>query len=491
VALSQLSRHARYGPRSGSTGGAALTRFDDYPTNVSSGGIGQFDESRQSRTAIRVAVTLSQQAHSVKLGAEYEDNAYSDMYSASFITHLSSTTYEWYRGFGPSAQVHSRVPTLYAQDAWAVTPRLRVSAGLRWETQYLSGRVGPGHTVGSEYAPRLGVVYQPGQPGSQRLFASAGRFYEQVPASALVLWNSGQIQLTRDFPQNPLIDSTSGVVTERFVYTVPATSGLLGQYYDQIGIGYDRRLGSAVKLGAHATCRVLRWVLEDGDPGDGVYRMGNPGRGPLRAMPRARQRYTALELSLERTTPGPLYLLASYVLCRNVGNYTGLYATDLALAVPNGGPQYDHPDGMRNAYGPLPNDRTHVAKLAASLRLGNGASLGGFLTVESGTPRSEYGSSQYNPFYVAFLRRRGSAGRTPMTWSLDLHADYALPLARGGRIRPRLRLDVFNLGSPRGGVLYDQRHYYDAARTSPNPTYGAVTRYQPPMSGRVGMVVDF
>ena len=208
------------------------------------------------------------------------------------------------------------------------------------------------------------------------------------------------------------------------------------------------------------------------------------------AMPRARQRYAALELSIERSTPGPLYVLASYVLSRNVGNYTGLYATDLMIAGPNSGPQYDVPDAMVNAYGLLPNDRPYVGKAAASYRLGFGATLGGLLTVASGTPLNEYGTSAYGS-YPTFVRPRGSAGRTPTIWTLDLHAAYNLPIAGKERIRPQLLLDLFNVGSPRKALLYDQLHYTDSGQTSTNQNYGTVTRHQSPMSARVGLVVDF
>ena len=430
-------------------------------------------------------------AHTIKLGAEYEANAFSGESQGSWVTRISDSLYEW--GYVPlTFHLKNQVPTLYAQDAWEATPRLRLSAGLRWESQHLSGRSGPARTVAMEFAPRLGVVFQPGEPGAARISASAGRFYEQVPPLAEIFWNSEGYELVRDFPQNPLVDSSNGVVKVRFDATVPATPDLLGQFYDQLSIGYERRVGTAHKLGARGTYRILRWVIEDGAaPGDSVYRMGNPGRGALAAMPRARQRYAALELSVERATPGPLYLLASYVLSRNVGNYTGLHATDLGLQLPNSGPQYDVPDEMTNAYGLLPNDRTHVVKAAASYRFGAGVTLGGFLTIASGTPLSEYGTSVGGGGYWTFVRPRGSAGRTPTIWSLDVHGAYDLPVVRGGRVRPRFLIDVFNVGSPRRPVLYDQRHYLDAAGTSVNSNYLAVTNYQPPMSARVGMVVDF
>jgi hypothetical protein len=491
VAVSRLDRHLDQGPRSGSTSLQALTRIDDYTTNASSGGTGLFDQAREARTAVRVAMTLIESAHSVKLGAEYEDNLFSDSGTLSTISR-SDAAYDWGVNSGFS-RTHDRVPTLYVEDVWGLNRRLRVSAGVRWEAQHLSGEVGPPRTVASEIAPRFGVVYELGKLGSQRLFASAGRFFEQVAPLALEFWNGSGEVVIREYPQNPLVDSTNGATLLRFGFVAPATRGLVGQYYDQVNIGYERRLGDAFKIGAHGTYRVLRWVLEDGTlPGDpSVNRMGNPGRGPLAAMPRARQRYAALELSVERSTPGPLYLLASYVLSRNVGNYTGLFATDLMYGWPNSGPQYDVPDLMINAYGLLPNDRTHVAKAAASYRLGFGATLGGFLTVASGTPLSEYGTSAAGAPYWTFVRPRGSAGRTPPIWSLDLHAAYDLPFARDGRVRPRLLLDVFNVGSPRRALLYDQLHYTDNAQTSVNPNYGAVTRYQPPMSARIGMVMDF
>jgi len=155
-------------------------------------------------------------------------------------------------------------------------------------------------------------------------------------------------------------------------------------------------------------------------------------------------------------------LMASYVLSRNIGNYTGLYATDYQLAHANSGPQYDFPDLMTNAYGLLPNDRTHVAKVAASYRLRFGATLGGFLTAASGTPLNEYGTSAYATGYYTFLRPRGSVGRTPVIWSLDLHASYDLAVPQGAKVRPRILLDVFNVGSPRKALLYDQVHYLDA-----------------------------
>ncbi len=491
-AVSRLGHRFELGPRTGSTELVSLTRTDDFTVNVSSGAFGYAETSREHRTAARAALTFLRGAHTMKLGAEYEDNSYSTGFVTSLVFRVGESAYDWIRQRF-AARVRNRVPTVYAQDSWEASPRLRVNAGLRWEAEHLSGDDGPSRTIGSQLSPRLGVVYQPGELGSQRMFASAGRFFEQLKPFGQAFWNGEGTSTIVEFPQDPLVDSMNGVLLSGFDFSaVPLTPDLRGQYFDQFTVGYERRVGRALKVGVRGTRRVLRWAIEDGfAPGDSVYRMGNPGRGPLATMPRARQRYQALVLSVERSTPGRLYLLASYVLSRNEGNYTGLFATDYLSPGPNAGPQYDVPDLMINADGLLPNDRTHVAKIAASYRVGARAVLGGFLTLASGTPRSEFGTSTAGAPYKTFVRPRGSAGRTPAIWSLDLHAAYELPVAASSRVRPRLLLDVFDAGNPRAELLYDQQHYLDPEGTQVNPNFGAVTRFQAAMSARAGIAVDF
>ena len=492
--ISRLTAHDNVDSRSGATDDLALlTQVNDERdsgTLVSTGGLGFYDFRHETHTAIRAAATLWRGPHTLKVGAEYESNRTSEVVHGSVVTREADSLYDWWETFLHS-DVHNRVPTLFGQDSWEVTPRVRLDAGLRWESQHISG-AGPTRIVPIELAPRLGIVLQLGTPGTARLFGSAGRFFEQVPALSAIWWNGQGFYQDRNYTVNPLADSTRADTLQRLVVPVRPSPALLGQYYDQLAIGFERRLGTEFKLGLRGSYRVLRWVIEDGfAPGDTVDRMGNPGRGALAMMPRARQRYAALELSVERATPGPLYLLASGVLSRNVGNYTGLYATDMQNPLPNSGPSYDVPDGMINAYGLLPNDRPLVVKTAASYRLRPGLTLGGFLTIESGTPLSEGGTSAYGASYWTFVHPRGSNGRTPAIWSLDLHGAYDLVVARDGRVRPRLLVDVFNVGSPRKPVLFDQKHYYSADRATLNPFYLAVTSYQPPMNARLGVTVDF
>ena len=112
----------------------------------------------------------------------------------------------------------------------------------------------------------------------------------------------------------------------------------------------------------------------------------------------------------------------------------------------------------------------------------------------SGGPLNEFGAvSTGDPDLQVFLVPRGEAGRCPSVWDLNLRLAYEL--GRGSRVQPRVIFDVLHVGNPREAVAFDQRRYYavdeEGNQTAENPTYGLPIRYQPPMSLRLGLEVDF
>jgi hypothetical protein len=248
-------------------------------------------------------------------------------------------------------------------------------------------------------------------------------------------------------------------------------------------------------VGARGIYRRLRWAIEDGyDAADDRFAIGNPGLGSLAGFPRARRTYTGLELTVERLGHADFTFLASYVLSRSHGNYTGLFASD----VPDGGAnitaQFDFPEQLVNGRGLLPNDHPHVLKFHGAYRLRFGLTMGTSFVWQSGAPLNEYGATSVGAPYWSFVRRRGTAGRAPSVWDLNLRFSYALPLPAGSRARPQLVLDVFHVGNPRRAVLIDQTRFTavdeEGNQTAPSPTYGAVARYQEPMSARLGVVIE-
>jgi len=113
----------------------------------------------------------------------------------------------------------------------------------------------------------------------------------------------------------------------------------------------------------------------------------------------------------------------------------------------------------------------------------------------SGTPLSEYALLQVGGTQrLAFVNTRGSAGRTPSVWDLNLRFAYELPF-RSDETHAQLILDLMHVGSPREAVNFDQLHYlgYDAEGnpTFPNQTYGDANFFQPPMVVRLGLEVGF
>ena len=60
---------------------------------------------------------------------------------------------------------------------------------------------------------------------------------------------------------------------------------------------------------------------------------------------------------------------------------------------------------------------------------------------------------------VSFLQQRGTAGRTPSIFDLNLRLDYTFGRNSATRWKPRLILDVYHLFSDGTPVDYDQIHY--------------------------------
>ncbi len=226
--------------------------------------------------------------------------------------------------------------------------------------------------------------------------------------------------------------------------------------------------------------------------------MGTPGQGTFDFLPTPRRDYTALEIAAEGAWRGVRYR-ASYVLSRSWGNYTGGYSSDDPGSLPQPGQNNAllTPGQAVNSTGLLPNDRTHVFKLSGAHTFGFGLEAGAFLTAQSGSPINAFVPGEFNmgPGVPRFVVPRGSAGRTPALWNLDLRLAWAVPFRNGPS--GRVILDALHVGNPRGTTLVDELlawQYYTIFNLGPadaNSNYRRATGYQPPMAVRLGMEVTF
>src|SRR6185503_14070297 len=100
------------------------------------------------------------------------------------------------------------------------------------------------------------------------------------------------------------------------------------------------------------------------------------------------------------------------------------------------------------AQGKLRADKPYQFKVHASYSFPMGLTVSEGFFASAGVPISAQGPEIYNGYGdgTIYLKARGSEGRTPTFWSLDLHADYNLPVfKKGGAKSLSVIVDAFNV----------------------------------------------
>jgi hypothetical protein len=501
--LSQTTRVEE--SQAASPAGRAPTVIDQVNGTLSGGtGIENFIDSR--RRSASVSASWHRGAHSFQAGALYDvlymDQTLDGTRSAAGGTIQRQDVAAWaWHSAGGTGRAENRVPSFYLQDAWQVNPRLLVNAGVRWSRQTVhnlsTGQVG--FRVRDGLQPRIGVVFQPGRIGTQRVYASYGRVANQI-----VLWGAltngfGAETLFVGFPQDPRIDPNGGTIL--FAHEtgggLAGDGTLRGETADEWAIGYERRLGRQLEVSVRAVRRAHRDAVQLGTDTSDTQLWGNPGRGALAHFPRPRRTYHALELTLERAAGAHSpWVRLSYVLSRTHGNYPGLYGSDWRLDFAHFGPLYSSPAQHLNSTGRLPNDRPHLFKVFGAQALGSRFTLGASFLLASGTPLSEYGAIPgFGPPYRGLSRQRGTVGRAPTILDLGLRVSYVMPITLRSASQLRFLFDLEHVGSPRKAVDYEQVRYTcldgNGAQSCPNASYGRVIQFQPPMTARIGVEAEF
>lgn len=476
--------------------GQSQPQFTDSTGAVSGGG--PRNNNQSDVTTLSLHASWINRGEEVKAGVEYRTNRLEFDNGSDLIVQTDATTY--YRQISSfQGHVGSRNPSAFLQHSWQPTPRLTVDDGLRWDGEYwISSQDRVAQTILDEWQPRFGVTYQPGRLGTQKVYASAGRFYQDITTSPLFwYYNLGSSFFAANYDHDPR-SNPAGADTVGYLpgHIQPPLAGLQGQYSDEVTVGYERQLGTQSRLAVRGIERALRKGIEDGvDLASGYAGLANPGIGALQAFPPMTRRYAALELSVQGLERHGMRYLASYVLSRNSGDHEGLFDSRLNNPYPNATGLYDFIYQTTNATGPLPNDHTHVLKLAGSYRTHPGMTLGTLVIISSGSPVSEFGGTPLGTPYYAFVGDRGSHGRTPATWDLNLRLGYEPPLVSGQRFHTRLTADFMHVASQRKPVRYDEVHYraLDSAgnETDPNPNYRKPIAFQPPMEVRLGAQTSF
>lgn len=401
---------------------------------------------------------------------------------------------------------HSRA-TVYAQDAWSITGRLTVNAGMRLDL-YRSAPPYPAQYATHSIAPRLGAAWD--IRGDHRTVARFhfGRYYDPMVGSFY------------DF-LDPLSDTPSIVAQVvsadefRELYRfLPSTGFAIDpnvrhSYVEEYLLGLERSLPAGISINAQYIRRRFKDTLsfvdtatvwepvQLRDPGpDGrlgtaddpglvtVYNNTNPGAAyrVLTNPPQAYRHYDAVQLIGSRRFSQRWGLQASYTWSRTVGNFNNAFSSNAANNDNSINGVFVNPNRAINNEGRTAFDCTHVAKLFGTVRLPWGWLASGVYRYESGPPWNRFVvfvSGLNQGFDVVRVEPR--VRTIPATNTMDLRVEKTLPL-RGGRATIGAFADVFNVTN--GGRA---RAYVENS----GPRFGLPVSWSDPRILRLGARVAF
>lgn len=215
------------------------------------------------------------------------------------------------------------------------------------------------------------------------------------------------------------------------------------------------------------------------------------------------RRYRAVEISVEKRFTKNWQLMANWRISKLDGNYEGLFRNDNQQTDPNISSLFDFVGssslGDQFSVGVLPTDRRHIVNLYSSYLFSNGLNIGTGWRLQSGYPLDNLAA---HPAYLnqgeVPLGGRGSQGRSPVTSTIDAHADYTWKLSE--RYRVKFVADLFNLWNARRVNrvnVYSDTGFLSGVNPplQPNPDFlkpqAVPNAYQRPFNARVAIRFEF
>jgi len=377
----------------------------------------------------------------------------------------------------------------FLQDQAVLSDRLTVTAGVLTDhDDYYGERLGatPGTKTrrkiltfdfSQEIQPRLGVVWVPRKERGDKLYATFGRYYNADNKS---LGRAGSP--TRLFTTRATFDATGRLVSEvpqANTQTKTIDHGLDPQYTDELVAGYAAPCPNGWSAELWGMYRKVGNIIEDVSA-DGL------GNGPFHVaqLPGAYRRYEALTVEVNRLPLADswmrLTINGSYTWSRLYGNwdidFSSADSPFYNSSFIQDGPGVKITDNRR---GLLRGDRTHVAKLFASIQPGEHWRAGSYLHFQSGGAWEARGLPDANVSSSSFVRYLEPAGsrRMPSWFDLDLLAAYDFPLSVVGLSIEARVLNVLNHQVP---VQVDDRLILNRGTVPNNPNFGKGTVFTPP-----------
>ena len=366
-------------------------------------------------------------------------------------------------------------------------------------------------------APRVGLIYDPTQEGRAKIFGHYGHFYESIPMDINVRAFGGEIiNIAQIRPAAGLADprttcpeaanaSTIETLEACGIYNpIAAQSGggleyvaedTKGQYITESILGAEYELVADFKMGINWVHRDMPRAVEDVSTDGGInYLIANPGenfddeadRWDAEAMAveaenpdladfyrsRASQlrsvkdfdkpvrNYDAIQITANQRFSKNAMMLASYTYSRSKGNFPGLFSTETGQLDPNLTSMFDLPDLMANRYGAMGLDRPHNIKLDGfyqfDFKKAGLLILGASFRGQSGIAHNTLASHYAYGTDESYLLPRGSANRSPFTWTADVKATYGRRINKTQSVEAFV--DVFNVFNNQDELDADERY---------------------------------
>ena len=527
--------------------------------SVRSGGLGFYEAGNRSeswQTQAKATTILSGYGeHQVRYGFEYENLDFSQLVQYTGPTFTAPNGQQTETGaivsiipdpdFGQiyhvsRASLTNARPTtqhyaaFFAEDVWRVGSSLTIRPGLRYEQEKMSGTIIQDFSLKNNWAPRVGVVWDPTKTGKGKVFANYGRYYARVPndLAARALSSDSSISadyfdanLTRPVPDGTVTtNATTGAQTTTHFTLLGAGADDIDpnaklSYYNEWVAGAEYPLFRDLQIGVRYVHRDIGRVLEDvqpypvvatslGLPGAATanYLLTNPGPetpvvqdipGATVSFESPVHTYNAVEVTANKRLAKRWSLISSYRWSRLTGNFEGFFRNDNGQSDPGISSLYDYPTNdptyatigaAQFGYtgdirflgsagnGPLPLDRTHDVKAYATYSFDMGLNLSAGVEVQSGAPLTAFAA---HPIYDAGgeipLTIRGAGFQT--SEGFRTRTQWTKPVNVGASYNVKvagrnllLIADVFNVFNTQTVLDYDS--FSELSIGVPNPDFG-------------------
>jgi hypothetical protein len=436
----------------------------------------------------------------------------------------------------------------FLEDYWNILDSdFTINAGLRIEHQKLSTDDNTAPVLALTNAmPRVSLRYALPAQGFE-IVGAYGQYYEEVPLDLAARVLSIPTQVTYSTSASNCTDPKDPRSCRLLVGGQPSgktylfTGGtsdrvdpnLKGQYTNQLAFNAQYETTTFTGVALRYVRSWLGRAIEDMSANDGnSYFLSNPGEpcsaasmsagacgqygvtglGQVVAVPAPRRVYDGVTLAFTHTFFFGWELDASYTHSALRGNYPGLFNATTGLH-PNSLSEYDLLSLLPSRDGPLPGDDpnsfkfdgAYTKELNSRMRF----NLGGTLRIDEGGPLNYLGS---HPLYgpgEAFILPRGSDGRLPWIWQINLRVSFEYALRKDCWLAASI--DIFNLTDNRAATSVDENYTFDrvqpivngqpkdlayltntsGAPVALNPTFNQATGYQLPFTFRLGAKLSF